>query len=131
MMKEYEAMTARQRKWMLYLLAILVLAVGFAPYPRIFQGLLLGTAASAYNLWLLQRKMGQFAQSIEDNKTRAGIGTLSRLAAAMLVTLIALRFEEHFHIIAVVVGLVSYYIIMMADLIIHTYIRSRKRSSRN
>ncbi|UJL45985.1 ATP synthase subunit I [Virgibacillus sp. NKC19-16] len=125
-MENYDAMVTRQRKWMLYLLAILVLGVGFAPYPQIFQGLLLGAAASLYNLWLMQRKIKQVSEAVVDGKTKYGIGTLSRLTMAILVTVVALRFDEHFHIIAAVVGLVSSYIVLMADFFIQTFIRDKK-----
>jgi ATP synthase protein I len=100
---------------MLYLLSLLVLGAGFTPYPRIFLGLLLGSAISFYNLWLLQRKTKKFAIAAAEQGSVLGIGTFSRLAAAGLAVLIALRFEEHFHIIAVVVGLGTSYIIIMLD----------------
>lgn len=130
-MSNYESMIARQRKWMLYLLAILVVGVGFASYPRIFQGLLLGSAASFYNLWLLQRKTRQLGEAVEKGRSKLGIGTFSRLAAAVLVTMIALRFEEQFHIIAAIVGLVSSYIVIMLDAFIYMFIRSKKYDNSN
>ena len=114
-MSEYEKMTIRQRKWMLYLLSILVLGAGFTPYPRVFLGLLLGSVVSFYNLWLLQRKTRQFGQAAAEQGSMMGIGTFSRLAAAALAVVIALRFEENFHIIAVVVGLGTSYVIIMLD----------------
>ncbi len=114
-MSEYEKMTIRQRKWMLYLLSILVLGAGFTPYPRVFLGLLLGSVVSFYNLWLLQRKTSQFGRAADERGSMMGIGTFSRLAAAALAVVIALRFEENFHIIAVVVGLGTSYVIIMLD----------------
>jgi ATP synthase protein I len=114
-MSEYEKMTIRQRKWMLYLLSILVLGAGFTPYPRVFLGLLLGSVVSFYNLWLLQRKTSQFGRAAAERGSMMGIGTFSRLAAAALAVVIALRFEENFHIIAVVVGLGTSYVIIMLD----------------
>ncbi|MFA1822702.1 ATP synthase subunit I [Virgibacillus oceani] len=119
-MSQYEKMTIRQRKWMLYLLSILVLGAGFTPYPRAFFGLLLGSAVSFYNLWLLQRKTKKFAIAAAEQGSVLGIGTFSRLAAAALAVLIALRFEEHFHMIAVVVGLGTSYIIIMLDYLLFT-----------
>jgi ATP synthase protein I len=117
-MSQFEKMVIRQRKWMLYLLSILVLGAGFTPYPRVFFGLLLGSAVSFYNLWLLQRKTRQLGQAAAEKKSMMGIGTFSRLAAAALAVVIALRFEENFHIIAVVVGLGTSYIIIMLDYLI-------------
>ncbi|MFD2629347.1 ATP synthase subunit I [Oceanobacillus kapialis] len=116
-MFDYESMVTRQRKWMLYLLAIMVLGAGFLPHPRIFNGLILGAIISFYNLWLLQHKTTTLANAVAANhKVRGGLGTFSRLAAVMLAVLIALRFEEHFHIIAVVVGIVSSYVVLGLDL---------------
>ncbi|MBM7571284.1 ATP synthase subunit I [Aquibacillus albus] len=114
-MKQYEKMIARQRKWMFYLLAIIVLGAGFTPYPRIFLGLLLGAVLSFYNLWLMQRKIKQFGQVIVENSPLKGIGTFSRMATAALAVLIALRFEDYFHMIAVVIGLMTAYIVIMID----------------
>ncbi|WP_100009894.1 ATP synthase subunit I [Lentibacillus sediminis] len=115
-MLNYESMIIRQRKWMFYLLAILVLGAGFSPYPRIFNGLLLGSAASFYNLWLLQKKSEHLGEAVERGGSRVGIGTFSRMAAAALAVLLALQFAEYFHIIAVIVGLAMSYIVMMADI---------------
>ena len=55
-MLDYQSMTNRQRKWMLYLLALLVLGAGFTPYQSIFLSLILGSAISFYNLWLTQKR---------------------------------------------------------------------------
>lgn len=106
-------MIVRQRKWMLYLLAAFVLGAGFTPYVHIFMSLLLGGAVSFYNLWLLQRKINVFGKSVAESKSVSGIGTFSRLAAVALTVLIALRFEEKFHIIAVTIGLATSYFIIM------------------
>ncbi|TFJ92261.1 ATP synthase subunit I [Lentibacillus salicampi] len=112
----YSGMTVnRQRKWMLYLLALFVLGAGFTPYPRIFLGLLLGGAASFYNLWLLQRKVSALAESVETNKRATGIGTLSRMAAAVLAVFIALRYDAYFDMIFVIVGLMTSYLVIVID----------------
>ncbi|WP_339226520.1 ATP synthase subunit I [Oceanobacillus sp. FSL K6-2867] len=116
MTSEYDLMVTRQLKWMLFLLAIFVIGAGFSSYPQIFNGLLLGSAVSFYNLWLLQHKTKALGKAvIEKGKVRGGLGTISRLAATVLSVLIALRFNETFHIIALVFGLVSSYIILGID----------------
>ncbi|WP_337019793.1 ATP synthase subunit I, partial [Oceanobacillus massiliensis] len=107
MITEYDQMITRQRKWMLYLIAIMVIGSGFSSYQEIFNSLLLGSAVSFYNLWLLQHKTKALGKAVvETGKVRGGLGTFSRLAATMLTVLIALRFNETFHIIAVVFGLI-------------------------
>lgn len=124
-MSNYESMIARQRKWMLYLLAIFVLGAGFTPYLPIFLGLLLGSTVSFYNLWLLQRKINVFGKAVAEQSSTLSIGTFSRLAAAALAVLITLRFEEKFHIIAVVIGLATSYIVIMVEFFFRTMTRSK------
>ncbi|WP_368653345.1 ATP synthase subunit I [Ornithinibacillus sp. 4-3] len=116
-MAEYGSMINRQRKWMLYLLAVLVLGAGFSPYPSIFLGLILGSVISFYNLWLMQKKIDEFAEAVE-KKTRAkGLGTLARLAAVALGVIIVMRYGDYFNLIAFVIGLMTSYIVIMIDFI--------------
>ncbi|GIO26858.1 ATP synthase subunit I [Ornithinibacillus bavariensis] len=113
-----EMMMTRQRKWMLYLLAIFVLGAGFTPYMRIFLGLLLGSTISFYNLYLLQKKTIEFTEAVAKKEKARGIGTISRLAAVALAVIIALRYEEYFQMIAVIIGLMTSYIVIMIDFIL-------------
>ncbi|SHM62193.1 ATP synthase subunit I [Gracilibacillus kekensis] len=114
-MDQYKRMITRQRKWMFYLLALFVLGWGFTPYPRIFLGLLLGTALSLYSLWVMQRKIDRFGQAVQEGGRITGIGTFTRLATAALAVIIAMRFEEHFHLMAVILGLMTTYVVIMID----------------
>ncbi|ALX49887.1 ATP synthase subunit I [Lentibacillus amyloliquefaciens] len=114
-MSDYQRIVNRQRKWMFFLLAIFVLGAGFTPQARIFLGLLLGSVASFYNLWLLQRKVDAFAESVEKTQSGAGLGTLSRIAAAALTVIIALRFDDYFDMVFVIIGLMTSYLVMMID----------------
>ncbi|MUK89652.1 ATP synthase subunit I [Ornithinibacillus sp. L9] len=116
-MSDYEIMTNRQRKWMFYLLAILVIGAGFTPYVRIFLGLLLGSIVSFYNLYLLQKKTSDFADAVVKEQSPRGLGTISRLAATALAVIIALRYEEYFDMIALVIGLMTSYLVIMIDFI--------------
>ncbi|GGA64309.1 ATP synthase subunit I [Ornithinibacillus halotolerans] len=114
-MTNNENQYARQRKWMFYLLAILVLGAGFTPYHRIFLGLLLGSAVSFYNLYLLQKKTIEFTEAVVKSEKPKGLGMFSRFAAVALAVIIALRYEEHFHMIAVIIGLMTSYVVIMID----------------
>lgn len=114
-MSQYENMIRRQRKWMFYLLAILVLGAGFTPYTSIFLGLLLGSLVSFYNLYLLQKKIVDFTDAVAKKQKARGLGTFSRFAAAALAIVIALRFEEDINIIAVIIGLMTSYPVIMID----------------
>ncbi|GAA0436579.1 MAG: ATP synthase subunit I [Bacillota bacterium] len=126
-MSQFEKMTARQRKWMFYLLAIFVLGAGFTPYPRIFLGLLLGSIVSFYNLYLLQKKIVDFTDAAANKTPTRGIGTVSRFAAAALAIIIALRMEENFHIIAVLIGLMTSYLVIMIDFALYNIKHSSKK----
>ena len=129
-MFEFDSMVGRQRKWMLYLLALFVLGAGFLPYTRVFNGLVLGGVISFYNLWLLQQKTKQFGDNVaESGEVKSGLGTFSRMAAAVLAVFIATRFEENFHVIAVVIGLVSSYLVMGLDGIVRMISMRRDREN--
>lgn len=120
-MKQYQNMIARQRMWMLYLLAFLVLGAGFTPYLSIFLGLLLGAIISFYNLWVLQKKIYDFGEAVEKKQSARGLGTVSRFAAVALAVIIALRFEDYFQIIAVIIGLMTSYFVIMVDFMVHRF----------
>lgn len=121
-MFEFDSMVARQRKWMLYLLALFVLGAGFLPYTRVFYGLVLGGVISFYNLWLLQHKTRVLGDSVaKTGEVRSGLGTFSRMASAVLAVFVAMRFEENFHIIAVVIGLMSSYLVIGLDGFVKLY----------
>jgi ATP synthase protein I len=126
-MAEYKKMVDRQRKWMFYLLAVFVLGAGFTPYDRIFLGLLLGAAISFYNLYLLQKKVALFGDLAANQQRIKTLGTLSRLAAAVLAVLIAIRFENYFHLVAVISGLMTSYIVIMIDFALSNFIQSSKK----
>lgn len=118
-MNEFSTMANRQRKWMLYLLAISVLGWGFSDYKQIFAGLILGLAVGFYNLFLLHKKVDVIGEKAAKNQTARSFGTLSRFAGAALVAVISLRFPEHFHILASVMGLMAGYIVIMIDFIFY------------
>ena len=116
-MNNYSVMINRQRKWMLYLLAISVIGWGFTDYQVIFQSLIIGIVAGFFNLFLLQKKIDIMGEKAANNQPAKSLGTLSRFAAAALVVVIILRYPEQFHIIAAVVGLMTPYLVIMIDFI--------------
>jgi len=129
-MLDFDKMILRERKWMLYLLAIFVLGIGFTPYTRVFNGLLLGGAVSFYNLWLLQRKTKVLTESVASTgKAKGGLGTFSRFAAVILAVLIAIRFPSTFQIISVVAGIVSSYVIIVADVFLRLLSDRKQKNS--
>ena len=114
MFENLQLMFYRYRKYILYLLALYVLAWGFTEYKTVFQGLLLGTSMSLYNLWNMVRKQKQFNSALEEGK-KVSLGTASRMATAIVAVFFALRFPEYFHLISVILGLMTMYIVIMID----------------
>lgn len=119
-MPELQAMFSRQRRWMFFLLSIYVLGWGFTAYQSIFLGLIFGTSLSLFNLWLMVRKMNQFGDNVLKGKKVRSLGTLSRLATGALAVVVAMRYPDEFHLISVVIGLMTAYIVIMIDFFIHS-----------
>ncbi|MBO0958597.1 ATP synthase subunit I [Neobacillus sp. MM2021_6] len=119
-MPELQLMFSRQRKWMFTLLSIYVLGWGFTSYQSIFLGLVVGTSLSLFNLWLMVRKMNQFGNAVTQGKKVRSLGSFSRFASAALAVIVAMRFPEHLHLISVVIGLMTSYIVIMIDFFIRS-----------
>ena len=114
-MPAVQVLFTRYRSYFFYLLALFVLGWGFTSYKTVFAGLVLGTCASFFNLWLLYRKTWQLTSAIKEGKTVYSLGSLSRLASAALVIMISIRFPEYFHIVSSIIGLAAAYIIILLD----------------
>jgi|SRR5690625_4897558 len=125
-MDEYDKMVKDQRKWMLILLAILVIGVGIIPYKQIFLGLLLGTIVSTFNIWFLQSKVKKFGKAITGGKSVVSLGTFTRMLTSVLAVVIALQYEALFHLYAVIIGLASSYLIMLVDSFIRAIVEANK-----
>lgn len=117
-MAEYEKMTQRQRKWMFYLLAALVLGAGFTPYSKVFLGLILGSVFSFYNLWILQQRVKGFGDAVERGEKPRGLGTAARFAAAAVTIILAGKYQAYVNVIAVIIGLITSYLVMVIDFLI-------------
>ncbi|MCF6410924.1 ATP synthase subunit I [Pseudalkalibacillus salsuginis] len=111
----YENAFRRYIKYCLYLLSICVLGWAVTSYKQVFLGLVLGIAVSMYNVWSMHRRIDRVGQAVTEGKKVKTMGSLSRLMTAGLAVLIATRFPEHFNLIAVVVGLLMIYLIMLID----------------
>ena len=117
-MQDLQYVFPRLRSYILYLLALYVLGWGFTSYKAVFAGLILGTALSLYNLWNLVRKFEQFGQALDEGKKPRSIGTVVRFATAALAVVITISYPKTFHIISVVVGLMTYYVVIIIDLVV-------------
>ena len=114
-MPEYKLIFKRVRKYILYLLALYVLGWGFTSYQSIFLGLILGTSLSLFNLWVLDRKMKQFGEVMVNGGKIRSLGLLTRMATAIFAVLIAMEYSNYIHLISVVIGLMTAYIVIMID----------------
>ncbi|MDQ0269260.1 ATP synthase subunit I [Cytobacillus purgationiresistens] len=129
-MPEIKTSFTRQRKYMFFLLSIYVLGWGFTSYQSIFLGLILGTALSLFNLWLIVRKTTQFGEAVANGKKVRSLGTMTRMASAALAIIITLEYPEAFHLISVVLGLMTSYIVIMIDFFLQSFHLRRKREER-
>ena len=114
-MSNYKTMAKRQRTWMLIIVVIIALLALILPNEPFFYGLLLGSVVSFYNLWLLQRRTNLLGELAEQEGKRRGIGTISRLSAAALGVLLAIRFD--LSVVGFVIGLMIAYPVMMIDFV--------------
>jgi ATP synthase protein I len=114
-MPEYKLIFKRVRKYILYLLALYVLGWGFTSHQSIFLGLILGTSLSLFNLWVLDRKMKQFGEVMVNGGKIRSLGLLTRMATAIFAVLIAMEYSNYIHLISVVIGLMTAYIVIMID----------------
>ena|SRR5436305_5893777 len=122
-MPEFVEMYNRARKWLLYLMAIYVLGWGFTPYQSIFLGLLVGTAFSFVNLWLLFGRMRKFDKTITSGKKvrSRSLGSPSRMAMAAIAVIFAIKWPHFFNAISIVMGLMTTYIVIMIDYLFHSF----------
>jgi ATP synthase protein I len=120
-MPEFQTMFARQRKWMFFLLSFYVLGWGFTSQQSIFLGLILGTSLSLFNLWLMARKIDKFGQAAAEGRQIRSLGSFSRMGTGALAIVITMRYPEQFHLISVVIGLMTSYIVIMIDFFSHNF----------
>jgi ATP synthase protein I len=124
-MPELSILFQRHKKYIFYLLSLYVLGWGFTPYQTIFLGLILGTSLSFFNHWLMVKRTERFGDLVVQGKKVRSLGTFSRMAVAVLAVLIATRYPTYFHLLSVVLGLMTSYIVIMIDYFIYM-IQTRK-----
>jgi ATP synthase protein I len=119
-MEDFKAMYFRQRKYMYFLLSFYTLGWGFTSYKTIFLGLILGTALSLFNLWLLAKRTDKFGEAVIKGKKPKNLGMLIRMAVAVLAVTLALDYPEYFNLYSVILGLMTSYIVIMIDFFIQS-----------
>ena len=126
-MGELQQLFNRHRKYILYLLSIYVLGWGFTSYQSIFMGLILGTAVSLFNHWLMVRRTAKFGDAVLAGRKVRSLGTFSRMAAAIFSVMIAANYPDTFHLISVIIGLMTSHIVIMIDYFISIMIKKDKQ----
>ena len=126
-MQEIHFVFKRYLKHTLTLLSIYCIIWGFTPYKAESLGLILGSVIGIYNIWLLSRKTDQLGEAVLQGRGMKSIGTISRMAAAVLAVAVAMEFPELFNIYFVILGLMAGYLVVMIDLLIHNTWRGEKR----
>jgi ATP synthase protein I len=117
-MPEIQQMFIRHRKYILLLLSIYVLGWGFTDYQTVFLGLILGTGVSLFNHWVMVKRMSRFGDKVLAGEKIRSLGTFSRMAGAIFAVIIAMEYPDTFHLLSVVIGLMTSYLVIMIDYLI-------------
>lgn len=126
-MPELQQLFYRHCKYILYLLSIYVLGWGFTEYKSIFMGLILGTSVSLFNHWYLARKTNRFSEAVTSGKKVYSIGTLVRMATVILAVYIAGKFPQYFHLVSVILGVMTAYAVIIIDFIFQKVMKPRNK----
>lgn len=62
---------------------------------------------------MMARKSDKFGDAVLQGKKVRSLGSFSRMATAALAVMISLKFPDSFHLISVVLGLMTSYIVIM------------------
>lgn len=123
-MPDTKIMFMRHIRYFLFIAALYVLGWGFTPYQDWFLGLLLGTVISFYNHWLLYRKVNKLGKVAAEGGRMMSLGTVSRMAAAVLGVVLAVRLPEYLNLYGVIIGIVTSYIVIIIDSFARIFISS-------
>ncbi|MEA3321263.1 MAG: ATP synthase subunit I [Bacillota bacterium] len=105
----------RHMKYFLFFLAFFVLGWGVTPYQEWFLGLILGTVISIYSHLLLHKKVKRFTEAVAEGRKAVTLGSFSRMAAAILGVVIAMRYPETLNLYGVIIGIMTSYIVIIID----------------
>jgi ATP synthase protein I len=109
----------RQKKAVLFLLALFVIGWAFTEFRPVFGGLIVGSLFGLYNFWILVRRMERFDQRISEGKRTTSIGgTALRFGSGVAAAAIALSMPEKFDLISTVIGLMIPYVLLLVDRIV-------------
>lgn len=114
-MSELKNMFRRYVFSMLTLFAIFGIGWWVSDYKTIFNGLILGSIASFFNLWSMFRFAKKLKGTVETGGGFFTSGMLARIISVSVVILISLLNPEYFHLIGTIFGLITSYFVIMID----------------
>jgi len=130
MKDEYSFRIRRVVQWTIFVLAGTILGWGFTSpqYQPWFAGLGLGTTigliSAVFTAWKVH-KVGEVAIQHQGKKKQVSLGMPTRLALAVLATVITLQYSEIFHIATMVIGLMIPSIIALVDSLLYNLLHSQ------
>ncbi|MGY4688415.1 ATP synthase subunit I [Salibacterium sp. K-3] len=97
----------------LYVSALYVLGWGFTPYSVFFLSAILGVAAGLFNVWSMYRDVKRIGDAAVQERKAFTTGMAARLATGALAAVLFLRFPEQFHLVGLVTGIMTPYIMIL------------------
>lgn len=127
-MQEFDQLVARQRKWMLYILALFILLAAVLPEHRpLFLGLLLGSVISYYGMRILHNRLKKFGETVIESARPIGLGTFVRLLGGALAVFLAFYLGDKVSYVGVVAGLGMAYVVLLVDAFIYYALKEWKK----
>lgn len=115
-MQEFDQLVARQKKWMLYILALFILLAAALPEHRpLFLGLLLGSVISYYGMRLLQNRLKKFGETAIESGKPIGLGSFVRLLGGVIAVFLTVYLGDKVNYFGVVAGLGMSYVVLLVD----------------
>lgn len=117
-------------KYTCFLLAFYVLGWGFTSYKTVFLGLIFGTSLSLFNMYLLKTRVEKMTQAVIQGGKVRSLGTTARMATAILAVMIAVKFPNTFHLISVIIGLMTSYFVIIIDFFIQSLLSHKNNTEK-
>lgn len=113
-MTDYAYLTSRYSVITIIIICISLIAGLLGVYATFFLGLALGAIFSLLSLLSTYFQVKRTGNSVRSGKYKWVFGTVSRILLVAMAILIANDFPTYFHLIGVIIGLMSTYILILA-----------------
>jgi len=129
-MSDFQILQKRNRNDILFLLAAEILAWGILPWRAFVGGILLGTAVSFLNLWLLSRRTALLMEAVRSGRKVYTLGTMPRMALSCIAISIPINRPDLFSLPATVLGLAISYFMIISDALVRPLTARMKEEER-